>query len=183
MIAWRRWVLSAVMVSRARVVKNAWSRPGIWLAFSCAANAGEVERHDRREDSAFYGHGPVGAAVGTGAQVSVTVRLDPCQPGSCPRPGCMTLHLPNAWPWEDAWTTLFRGLCAPPPKAWSKGRPVILVRRPRRRVSGTGEAGEFPYVRAKLTLPSRSIRRVNKDELPSIAGTFVDNSLGTGDRV
>jgi len=68
-------------------------------------------------------------------------------------------------------------------KAWSKGRPIILVRRARRRVSGTGEAGEFPYVRAKLTLPSRSIRRVNKDELPSIAGTFVDNSLGTGDRV
>ena len=30
-----------------------------------------------RADSAFYGHGPVGAAVRAGAQVSVTVRLDP----------------------------------------------------------------------------------------------------------
>jgi hypothetical protein len=29
-----------------------------------------------RADSAFYGHGPVGAAVRAGAQVSVTVRLD-----------------------------------------------------------------------------------------------------------
>jgi len=29
----------------------------------------------------------------------------------------ITLHLPNAWPWEDAWTTLFTGLCAPPPSA------------------------------------------------------------------
>src|SRR5450759_3042097 len=30
-----------------------------------------------RADSAFYGHSPVGAAVRAGAQVSVTVRLDP----------------------------------------------------------------------------------------------------------
>ena len=30
-----------------------------------------------RADSAFYGHGPLGAAVRAGAQVSVTVRLDP----------------------------------------------------------------------------------------------------------
>jgi Transposase DDE domain group 1 len=29
----------------------------------------------------------------------------------------VTLHLPCAWPWEDAWTTLFTGLCAPPPPA------------------------------------------------------------------
>jgi hypothetical protein len=29
----------------------------------------------------------------------------------------LTLHLPRAWPWEDAWTTLFTGLCAPPPSA------------------------------------------------------------------
>ena len=29
----------------------------------------------------------------------------------------LTLHLPRAWPWEDAWTTLFTGLCAPPPAA------------------------------------------------------------------
>jgi hypothetical protein len=27
----------------------------------------------------------------------------------------LTLHLPRAWPWESAWTTLFTGLCAPPP--------------------------------------------------------------------
>jgi hypothetical protein len=27
----------------------------------------------------------------------------------------LTLHLPRAWPWEDAWTALFTGLCAPPP--------------------------------------------------------------------
>ena len=27
----------------------------------------------------------------------------------------LTLHLPRAWPWENAWTTLFTGLCAPPP--------------------------------------------------------------------
>ena len=27
----------------------------------------------------------------------------------------LTLHLPRAWPWEHAWTTLFTGLCAPPP--------------------------------------------------------------------
>ena len=27
----------------------------------------------------------------------------------------LTLHLPTAWPWENAWTTLFTGLCAPPP--------------------------------------------------------------------
>jgi len=26
----------------------------------------------------------------------------------------LTLHLPTAWPWENAWTTLFTGLCAPP---------------------------------------------------------------------
>jgi len=29
----------------------------------------------------------------------------------------LTLHLPRAWPWENAWTTLFTGLCAPPPAA------------------------------------------------------------------
>ena len=29
----------------------------------------------------------------------------------------LTLHLPRAWPWEDAWTTLFTGLCAPPTAA------------------------------------------------------------------
>ena len=29
----------------------------------------------------------------------------------------LTLHLPTAWPWEKAWTTLFTGLCAPPPAA------------------------------------------------------------------
>jgi len=28
----------------------------------------------------------------------------------------LTLHLPRAWPWESAWTTLFTGLCAPPPQ-------------------------------------------------------------------
>jgi len=28
----------------------------------------------------------------------------------------LTLHLPTAWPWENAWTTLFTGLCAPPPE-------------------------------------------------------------------
>jgi len=28
----------------------------------------------------------------------------------------LTLHLPTAWPWENAWTTLFTGLCAPPPQ-------------------------------------------------------------------
>jgi len=27
----------------------------------------------------------------------------------------LTLHLPRTWPWEKAWTTLFTGLCAPPP--------------------------------------------------------------------
>ena len=27
----------------------------------------------------------------------------------------LTLHLPSAWPWENTWTTLFTGLCAPPP--------------------------------------------------------------------
>jgi Transposase DDE domain group 1 len=27
----------------------------------------------------------------------------------------LSLHLPRAWPWENAWTTLFTGLCAPPP--------------------------------------------------------------------
>jgi len=27
----------------------------------------------------------------------------------------LTLHLPTTWPWENAWTTLFTGLCAPPP--------------------------------------------------------------------
>ena len=32
-------------------------------------------------------------------------------------PRRLTLHLPNAWPWEDAWTTLFTGLCEPPPPA------------------------------------------------------------------
>jgi len=49
--------------------------------------------------------------------------------------------------------------------------------------SGRGEAGEILYLRAKLTLSSPSIRRANKDELPSIAGFLVDSSLGTGDRV
>ena len=29
----------------------------------------------------------------------------------------LTLHLPTAWPWENAWTVLFTGLCAPPPPA------------------------------------------------------------------
>jgi len=29
----------------------------------------------------------------------------------------LTLHLPTAWPWENAWTTLFTGLCAPPSAA------------------------------------------------------------------
>lgn len=29
----------------------------------------------------------------------------------------LTLHLPRAWPWENAWTTLFTGLCAPPTAA------------------------------------------------------------------
>jgi hypothetical protein len=28
----------------------------------------------------------------------------------------LTLHLPTAWPWENAWTMLFTGLCAPPPQ-------------------------------------------------------------------
>lgn len=28
----------------------------------------------------------------------------------------LTLHLPRSWPWENAWTTLFTGLCAPPPQ-------------------------------------------------------------------
>jgi len=27
----------------------------------------------------------------------------------------LSLHLPSGWPWENAWTTLFTGLCAPPP--------------------------------------------------------------------
>ena len=27
----------------------------------------------------------------------------------------LSLHLPTGWPWENAWTTLFTGLCAPPP--------------------------------------------------------------------
>jgi hypothetical protein len=27
----------------------------------------------------------------------------------------LTLHLPCAWPWENASTTLFTGLCEPPP--------------------------------------------------------------------
>ncbi len=26
----------------------------------------------------------------------------------------LSLHLPSAWPWENAWTTLFTGLCEPP---------------------------------------------------------------------
>jgi hypothetical protein len=26
----------------------------------------------------------------------------------------VTPHLPRAWPWEDAWTTLFAEPCAPP---------------------------------------------------------------------
>ena len=26
----------------------------------------------------------------------------------------LSLHLPTGWPGEDAWTTLFTGLCAPP---------------------------------------------------------------------
>jgi hypothetical protein len=29
----------------------------------------------------------------------------------------LSLHLPTGWPWEDAWTTLFSGLCAPPTTA------------------------------------------------------------------
>ena len=29
----------------------------------------------------------------------------------------LTLHLPTGWPWENAWTTLFTGLCEPPPAA------------------------------------------------------------------
>ncbi len=29
----------------------------------------------------------------------------------------LSLHLPTGWPWEDAWTTLFTGLCAPPTPA------------------------------------------------------------------
>jgi hypothetical protein len=29
----------------------------------------------------------------------------------------LSLHLPTGWPWEDAWTKLFTGLCAPPPTA------------------------------------------------------------------
>ena len=29
----------------------------------------------------------------------------------------LSLHLPSGWPWENAWTTLFTGLCAPPPAA------------------------------------------------------------------
>jgi len=28
----------------------------------------------------------------------------------------LTLHLPRSWPWENAWTALFTGLCAPPPQ-------------------------------------------------------------------
>jgi len=27
----------------------------------------------------------------------------------------LSLHLSTGWPWEDAWTTLFTGMCAPPP--------------------------------------------------------------------
>ena len=27
----------------------------------------------------------------------------------------LSLHLPTGWPWENAWTALFTGLCAPPP--------------------------------------------------------------------
>ena len=29
----------------------------------------------------------------------------------------LSLHLPTGWPWEDAWTTLFTGLCPPPTPA------------------------------------------------------------------
>ena len=29
----------------------------------------------------------------------------------------LTLHLPTAWPLENAWTTRFTGLCAPPHSA------------------------------------------------------------------
>jgi hypothetical protein len=29
----------------------------------------------------------------------------------------LMLHLPTTWPWENAWTTLFTGLCAPPTAA------------------------------------------------------------------
>src|SRR5665811_1936463 len=47
-----------------------------------------------RADSAFYGHGPVGAAVRAGAQVSVTVRLDPTVKAAI-------AAIPN-----DAWQTI-----------------------------------------------------------------------------
>ena len=26
----------------------------------------------------------------------------------------LVLHLPQAWPWQDAWTRLFRQTCGPP---------------------------------------------------------------------
>ena len=47
-----------------------------------------------RADSAFYGHATIGAAIRAGAQVSVTVRMDPKVKAAI---GCIA---------EDAWTTI-----------------------------------------------------------------------------
>lgn len=33
------------------------------------------------------------------------------------RHGTLTLHLPHAWPWQDAWTNLFHAATGPPPPA------------------------------------------------------------------
>lgn len=78
---------------------------------------------------------------------------------------------------------IVRGRSHTKPGSWLKSQIPILVRHAHRRLWGRGEAGEILYLRAKLTLSSPSIRRANKDELPSIAGFLVDNALRTGDRV
>jgi hypothetical protein len=63
-----------------------------------------------RAAATLAGHGLAKAITGTIRRTLITV---PARIASSARR--RTLHLPTAWPWQTAWTTLFTQACGPPP--------------------------------------------------------------------
>jgi hypothetical protein len=63
-----------------------------------------------RAAATLAGHGLAKAVTGTIRRTLITV---PARIASSARR--LTLHLPTAWPWQTAWTTLFTHACGPPP--------------------------------------------------------------------
>ena len=72
---------------------------GDTLATLRRMNSGSDTRPLLRADSAFYGHATIGTAITAGADVSVTVRMDPAVKtaiSSIPEDGWETIEYPNA---------------------------------------------------------------------------------------